>query len=226
MKKKISVYIMVMLSVMLITACGASEEKLEELSAKQEEAANLKTQAEELYGSITDSSYREGLDDINAREEEFNAQDYTKKSDKKIDEEVLPVIDEIIEEYTSVNSEMAEVKAKEDQERAEADNYVYVSCIITNNVGSDISSIVLKDEDKVYESSNYIKEEQVLATGQMMTGIVLEIYKPSTNRSLVVTLSDGTVVEYSLSDFDADNYSEKCAVITLGDMSEQSITIE
>ncbi len=223
MKKRINILVIAAMTTVMLVGCKASEEKLAEVNNEIQEIEELKTQAEDVYGNITDSSMRSDLDTLNAEEEEAIAVDYSKKSDKKIDSEVLPVLDELKESYTDILNQLNEVYEKEAELKEEAQNYVDIQAYIVNNSGLDITSIVIKDNTKETESSNIIGENATLAAGQSLIGAVLSIYTPSTDRVLVITDSSSNTYNYAINDMPTE--AEGIITITIGSPSDGAVTI-
>lgn len=223
MKKRIYLLVIAAMTMVMLVGCKASEEKLAEVNNEIQEIEELKTQAEEVYGNITDSSMRSDLDALNSEEEEAVSADYSKKSDKKIDAEVLPLLEELKTSYTDILGQLNEVYEQETELKEEAQSYVDIQAYIVNNSGLDITSIVIKDNTKETESSNIIGENATLSAGQSLIGAVLYIYTPSTDRVLVITDSAGNNYNYDINELPTE--SDGIITITIGNPSDGAVTI-
>lgn len=223
MKKRIYLLVIAAMTTVMLVGCKASEEKLAEVNNEIQEIEELKGQAEEVYGNITDSSMRSDLDALNSEEEEAVSADYSKKSDKKIDAEVLPLLEELKTSYTDILGQLNEVYEQETELKEEAQSYVDIQAYIVNNSGLDITSIVIKDNTKETESSNIIGENATLSAGQSLIGAVLNIYTPSTDRVLIITDSSSNTYNYDINELPTE--AEGIITITIGSPSDGAVTI-
>ena len=84
MKKKNGILSLVIIGlVVILTACGPSEEKLKELETAKKQMLEIKDSAEEAYLDITDSSMENKIQELDAEVADILALDLKKFSDSK-----------------------------------------------------------------------------------------------------------------------------------------------
>ncbi len=188
----------------VLTACGPSKENLEKLNASRDSLTAAKAETEKLYGLLTTEESKDKLDELANSYNEYGDMNLEKVKNKEA-LDVVASMDALKAEYDTLYSELNEELSRQQGEQAEADKWIEILCLLKNSSGSELSSIVLRDGDKAVDSENILTEEQTLPSGRMMDGVVLNVYKDSANRSLVVTDTLGNTTEYVLEITDMEN---------------------
>ena len=106
MKKTLVTSICIMTLCMVLTGCRPSDEKIVEAENAIASLTAAHDAAEEKYLDIADTSLRSELDQLGVQVTEIQNMDLTKSTNKKIDEELLPQITELIESYEVVQAKL------------------------------------------------------------------------------------------------------------------------
>jgi len=200
----------------LLTACGPSEEKLAEVQVALTALENARTVAEETYGNLIDSSYKDQLDQLAEASDSYAALEYDKMKDEDIDE-VLPTINDLASSYESIESELLEIAQKEKDEAEAEGRYIDIQGYITNKTGKTITGIVLRDDSENTESDNLILNGIELGNSETLMGVVLNVYMPTSSWSVIITTSEGESYVSNV-----ENIDEKSLFgMTLGTISEE-----
>ena len=181
--------------VMALTACGPSEEKLSEAESLRAQLLKARETAEETYLDISDTAQKGVLDDLSGRTAEYETMDFTKMRDKKIDE-VLPSIENLIQEYADTQKGLSDTLSEETAIREEKEKHAELDAYFVNKTGMNLSKIVLHDMSADSYSDNFLGEGVVLNDGYTLMGPALDIYRDSSSWEFVVTDDAGT--EYIL----------------------------
>ena len=191
MKKKITVFTLVLSMMLALCACKPSDEKLSEAETARGVLLEAKESAEATYLDITDSSKKSELEELSKEVAEIEALDFTKMSDKKIDG-VLPKITELTQEYQSLNSEFDETLAAETKKKAEKDKYSNVGAYLVNKTGMNLTEVVLHDLSEDTYTDNLLGDGVVLEAGYTLMGVVLDINKSSADWEFIVKNDNNT----------------------------------
>ena len=197
MKKRVGL-ITILMAVILV-GCKPSEAKLAEAEEARLLLQQARQTAEETYLDIADTSLRSELDKLGVKVIEIEAIDFTTMSNKKIDEK-LPEIAEIMKEYRDIQERLDGTFQKEQTVNAEKAKDVEISAYILNKTGFDISSIILHDLTSNYYSDNLIGEEDLLANGYTLMGVMLEINTDSSEWEFLVKDANDTQRVFSCQD--------------------------
>ena len=191
MQKKKIVLFSILVMVLALMGCKPSEEKLNEAENARNQLLAAREAAEETYLDIADTSLRPELDQLGVQVAEIEAIDFTKMSDKKIDE-VLPTIETIIESYGVVQSKLTGTYQEETAIREENAKNIEIDCYIINKMGFDLNSVVLHDITTDSYSDNLLGNGGTLASGYTLMGVKLEINTDSEAWELVVKNTNDT----------------------------------
>ncbi len=197
---------------LVFTGCGVSQEKLSEVESVKQKMIEAKQKAEETYLDLVDSSQRQALDDLAAKEAELEEIDLSKQNDKRIDE-LLPQLQELTEQYASTESEMNKTLNKENEEKKEILKHSSVDVFFINKTGKNLKSIILHDTSEDIKSDNFIGDKVILNAGYTLMGATLDIYEDSTSWEFLVTDESGT--EYTLTCGNLKEIGEDGASIVL-----------
>ncbi len=204
----------------LLVACGPSDEKLLEAETLRNQLLAARETAEETYLDISDTTNKGVLDELSGRVSEFEAMDFTKMRDKKIDE-VLPSIENLTQEYADVQKVLAETLSQETQIREEKEKHAELDAYFVNKTGMNLSKIVLHDTTQNSYSDSFLGEGVILNDGYTLMGPALDIYKDSSSWEFVVT--DDTGTEYVLGCESLLGKETKGAVIILSYDKEKGV---
>ena len=160
----------------VLTACGPSEEKLSEAEEARSELVSARQIAEETFLDITDASNEEKLDELSKKAAEIEAMDFSKLNDKKLDE-LLPSINELTDEYRTIETDMAGVLNEETKEREEKAKHVKRDVYFINKTGMNLTGLLLHDKTMDAYSDNFIGSEAMLKNGYSLMGVTLDIYE-------------------------------------------------
>lgn len=196
MKKTLVTSICIMTLCMVLTGCRPSDEKIVEAENAIASLTAAHDAAEEKYLDIADTSLRSELDQLGVQVTEIQNMDLTKSTNKKIDEELLPQITELIESYEVVQAKLDGTYEEEQEVITEQAKNLEISAYIINKTGHDLSSIVLHDITRDVYSDNFIGDNETIASGYTLMGAVLEIYAESVSWEFLITDVDGT--QYSI----------------------------
>ncbi len=214
MKKRFGILSTTLLiSAVLLSACGSSDEKRLEAETAKGLMIEAKESAEEVYLDITDSSQEEKLNELDSKVKEIEAIDLKKYSDTKIDE-TITTINEITEEYQNLQKDFESVLKKETKEKTEAEKHMDVRCYFINRTGMNLSKVVLHDITEDSYSDNLLGENISLNSGYILMGVVLNVTRSSSEFEFVVTDENNT------------SYTLTCDDLTSLKIDEVSITLK
>ncbi len=185
MKKRVAALIF-LLTMMMVSACGLSEENQIRVSSAQDELKQSKKKVEDLYGRLSDDYYAEVIENLEKKYSAYDVIDTKKLRNKEVDA-LVQEMGKVTASYKELEKEMGD-KVKFDEEViAEAAKYKEILCFIQNDYGSEITGIVLKDKSQRTESDNLLVKGQSLGAGQVLSGVVLTVYEDSTSWDLIIT---------------------------------------
>lgn len=210
-KTKLIISALITILTMVLVACGPSDEKLSEAETARNLLIQAKASAEEVYLNITDSSMKDQLDALAEEEAKIEAMDFSKLSDKKIDE-ILPTINELTEKYQNVKTTLDGTYQAETSQKEEAAKNVGVGSYIINSTGMNITEIVLHDITRDTYSENLLGDGVTLEAGYTLMGISLEVY------------ADSTEWEFQIKDENNTSYTIPCE--GLAGLSENGASLE
>ena len=196
-----------LMAALFIGGCGLSEENLQLITETMDELTKTKTEAEAMFGKITDSDNQAYLSKLEEEYSEFEATEFEKLKDEDV-EEMVPRMKELISSYDELLNELGNVYKYEQDSAAEEAKYKDVSCYIENKSGSELSSIVLKDVTKGESSENILFEGTTLPSGRILAGVTFTLYEESTSWQLVTTDTLGNENTYEVAFTDIDNLSQ------------------
>ena len=199
---------------LLIGGCGLSEENLQLVTETRENLTKAKTEAETIYGKVTDDDNEKYLADLATEYEEFEALNLEKLKDEDV-EELVPRMKDLISSYEELYIELESVHKYEQDTAAEEAKYKEVTCYIENKSGSELSGIVLNDVTKGESSDNILFEGETLPSGRMLAGVTFSLYSESTAWQLVTTDTLGNENTYDVTFTDFDNLSQNGMSLTI-----------
>lgn len=177
--------------VLTLAGCRPSEEKLSEAQATVAEIVAAREAAEEKYLDIADTSLRPELDQLGVKASETEAIDFTKMSNKKIDEK-LPELHAIIDQYAIVQAKLDGTYKEEQDQNAENAKNEQIDAYIINKTGFNLTEIKLHDKTTDKYSENLLGEDTTIADGYTLMGVVLEIHSDSSEWEFVVKDDTGS----------------------------------
>ncbi len=213
MKKKLNLLLITMMAgMLLLSGCRPSDEKLSEVETARNIMLEAKENARETYLDITDSSMQNTLDELDKKASEIEEMEFTKYSNKKIDE-ILPQITELTENYQSLQSGFETTLKTETEEKAEAEKATGVEAYLINKTGMNLTEVVLHDVTTDTYTDNLLGEGVILESGYTLMGVVLEINKDSSEWEFVVKNENNT--SYTLSSDSFNDVDENGVSVTL-----------
>ena len=201
MKHKVSFILFNIVILAFLTSCGPSEEKLAEVNTKLQALENARTVAEETFGDLIDSSYKDELDKLSIAADDIAALEYTKMKDSKI-EEIIPSIESLTDDYEAIEADLLEIAEKEKAEAEEEGRYINIQGYVTNKTGKTINSIILRDDSQNKESDDLLISNVELGNNETLMGIVFEVYIPTDVWSIIITTSDDSTYVAQVQDLE------------------------
>ncbi len=189
--KKAKIAIMLAAMAFMLMGCKASEAKIKEAEDARAAMIAARDTAQETYLDITDSSQKAKLDELAAKAAEIESIDFSKMSEKKIDE-YLPSVQEVTDSYSNIQSFLDGTLQKEKAESEEAAKNIQIDAYAINKTGMNLTELVLHDVTKDTFSDNLMGEGVVLQAGYTLMGIELEIHADSTMWEFLVKDENGT----------------------------------
>ncbi len=214
MLKKLIFTLTTILCIFVISSCGLSKENHAKITQAKSDLTTQKAMAEDIYGKLTTDSFNDRLSELSSKYDEYNSMELDKIKDKEA-EEIISGMNELTLSYNSLTDEMNSQLLTEEATAAENAKNLEILCRISNYSGSEISSIILRDNTKVTDTANMLAEGQTLPYGRILEGAVLPIHFDSSSFSLIVTDTLGNENEYPLSIEDAAAAAESGISITL-----------
>lgn len=187
---RIRTLFIVLLAGAMLVACKPSDEKLSEAETARNTLIEYRGRAEQKYLDLTEESNRAKLDELSARVDETLTVDFTKMSDKKIDE-YLPTVRAIISEYEDIVGVMDKTYDSEEADRVEAAKHQEIECYVVNKMGVNLTSLKLHDVASDSYSDNLLGDDVVLTDGYTLMGIMLQVYADSKDYELVASDENG-----------------------------------
>lgn len=194
-KKKICTILLTVLTGVMLVACKPSDEKLAEANTARNTLIEYRGRAEQKYLDLTEETNRAKLDELSARVDETLTVDFTKMSDKKIDE-YLPTVRTLITEYEAIVGVLDKTYDSEEAQRTEAAKHQEIECYVLNKLGVNVTGLKLHDLTTDSYSDNLLGDGVVLNDGYTLMGIMLEIHADS--KAWELTASDENGKEYVL----------------------------
>ena len=190
MKKKIAIVVSLMMT-LILAGCKPSAEKLSEVEGYVGQLRESQAAAEEKYLDIADTSLRPELDELGVQAAAVYEEDFSKLSNKKIDEKIPEVL-LLLGQYEDIQKRLDGTYQEETSANEELAKNQQIDAYIINKCGFDISSIILRDVTTDTYSDNLIGEGEILADGYTLMGVKLEIYADSSQWEFLVKDSNET----------------------------------
>ncbi len=218
MKKKLVVLLAIVMSLSL-AGCKPSEEKLSEIEGYKTQLQAKRAEAEEKYLDIADTSLRPELDALGVQVSEVEKIDFSKLSNKKIDEK-SPELLLLLGQYDDVLKKLDGTYQQESAVNNELAKNVEIDAYFINKTGFEITSIILHDMTTDNYSDNLIGDGEVFSDGYTLMGVKLEIHTDSDAWEFLVKDINDTQRQFSCESlkeasqdgvsmvFDYDNESE------------------
>ncbi|MCR5556241.1 MAG: hypothetical protein K6F75_01600 [Butyrivibrio sp.] len=190
MKKTIALVVSIIMMFALM-GCKASDEKLGEIEGFVGQLREYQAAAEEKYLDIADTSLRPELDALGVQAAAIYETDFSKLSNKKIDEKI-PEVELLLGQYDAIQKKLDGTYQEETTANEELAKNKQIGAYIINKTGFDISSIILRDVTTDNLSDNLIGEGEKLAAGYTLMGVTLEIHTDSFQWEFIVKDLNGT----------------------------------
>ena len=208
MSKKGVYFLTVMLSCLVLAACGISEENLAKVTSAKDGLMAEKELTEKLNGELTSDMFADELSDLSSKCEEFQEMDPEKLKNKEV-EDLLPRMEELTNSYKDLSDKISQELESEENADKENAKQLEILCHIENLCGSELKSICFKDLTADSVTENYLAEGVTLPNGRILAGVTLPIYSDSSAWSLVVTDTLDNTYEYAVDFGDLSSLAEK-----------------
>ncbi len=197
---------------MCLVGCGPSLDRLAKAESARDELAQMRTDVDETYLDITDSSKGNTLSEMSKQVTEIQETDLKKLSNEEIDELLLSM-DALTKQYQQLDEELTAIKTEETQTKEEREKHSYLDVYILNKTGMNLSKIVLHDLTTDTVSTSYLKDGAILQAGYTLMGVSLDLYKDSKEWEFIVTEENGT--DHILTAEGLDQQKTKSAALIL-----------
>lgn len=202
------------ISVIFLSACSASHENIEKATSARDSLTMQKELSESVNGKLTATSYEDKLSELLVQYNAYMGTDFKKLNDKEI-QTIITDINALTDSYSALLDEMNKQLESEEAAALAASKNIEVICYIANNSGSELSSIILRDNSSGSDSSNLLADGLTLPSGRILAGVTLSFNLDSSSYSLIVTDTLGGEHEYSLSIDDINSAAKSGISITL-----------
>ena len=190
MKKRITLFVAVVMMFVLV-GCKPSAEKLSEVEGYVSQLREYQAAAEEKYLDIADTSLRPELDELGVKAAAIYEIDFSKLSNKKIDEKE-PEILLLLGEYEDIQKKLDGTYQDETAANEEQAKNLQIDAYIINKTGFGINSIILRDVTTDTLSDNLIEVGETLEDGYTLMGVKLEVHADSSQWEFIVKDVAGT----------------------------------
>ena len=180
MKKIFLIPLVSVLTIVLLSACGSSNEKIAQAQAKYRELISANNQAVEAYREIEDNSLDTELRTLSSKIEEIATYNLYDMTDEEIDM-LMTTMDTLNASYSEYLKTIGQIKITEDA--AVLDQVVFTLVNTTDKVFDELS---LKEQGETDLVSNALDMLSGLSEGQELMG--LSIYKDTDNTPWIMTL--------------------------------------
>lgn len=202
----------------LMTACGPSEEKIEQAQQKYSQLVEMHNQVVEAHKSISDASMDETLTEISGQIAGFEEFNLAEMKDEEIDA-LIESMDLVITSYEDALKEINEIKAKED-----AAVLTSIPVSVENGTSFTFTSLKLYETGDYGAHTNVLEDMNGLLPGQAVTGLMIERDVDNTSWMLTLADTEGAEYEYELK---VSEYDETGITLKLSyDVEEKKLSIE
>ena len=140
MKKKVALIVSIIMMFALV-GCKPSAEKLSEIEGYVGQLRECQAAAEEKYLDIADTSLRPELDALGVQAAAIYEVDFSKLSNKKIDEKI-PEVELLLGQYDDIQKRLDGTYQEETATNAELAKNQQIDAYIINKTGFGIKSII------------------------------------------------------------------------------------
>ncbi len=215
--------VVLVLSALLLSACGISEENLALINENLTELDAAKREAEALNGTLTVDTFGEDLQKLSEDYDKQNSINTDELKDEDV-EAVVSGIDELVEAYEKLSEELEKEQKTEQLAMTEEEKYKEIPCYIENRSGVEFTGLVIRDVSRNSDSENILTDPVTLPSGRIIAGVVITVYEDSSERTLIATDNEGNEYSYSLELTDIPSFVENGISIIIGD-PESGLTI-
>lgn len=216
-KKKFSLFIICSLC-LLMTACGPSEEKIEQAQQKYVQLVEMHNRVVEAHKNISDASMDETLTEISGQIAEFEKFNLAEMKEEEIDD-LIRSMDLLIVSYEDALEEITDIKAKED-----AAVLTDIPVSVENATSFTFTGLKLYETGDYGTHVNVLESTEGLLPGQTVTGLMIERDVDNTPWMLALSDTEGGEYEYELP---VSGYDEAGITLKLSyDVEETKLVIE
>ena len=208
----------------ILTACGVSQEKIDEAHTAIETMKKAKEETEASYLDITDSSRKNELDILAKEAEKYEATDVEKLGGKI--EDFISDVSELTQSYQSINNQFSYIKNQEALDKEEKAKHSYYNVYIQNKTGKNLDSIKLRDVVAEVSSDNFLGDDVTLQDGYILMGCQIDIYADSAEWIFILEDDEGGEHFLSCENLKGKNLEGKTFVLSIDPNSgEKTATI-
>ncbi len=215
MSKKLMLSFTTILCILLLSACGLSDENIAKVKEAQSALTKEKENAEDIYGKLTTDSFLDKLTELSTKYDEYKDLEVEKLRNKHV-EDIVSGMGELTDSYKALGDEMNTELQAEEAAAAESAKHVEILCYIQNKSGLELSSIIFHDNSQGTDTANMLLEGHSLYSGRTLEGVVLPVNTDSSDIAIVVTDNVGNETTYPLTIVDIASATENGISITLG----------
>lgn len=216
-KKMLSLFIICSFC-FLMTACGPSEEKIEQAQQKYAQLVEIHNQVVEAHKNISDASMDETLSEISGQIAGFEEFNLAEMKDEEIDA-LIQSMDSLIASYDDALKKITEIKAKED-----AAVLTDIPVSVENGTSFTFTSLKLYETGDYGTHTNVLEEMDGLLPGQALTGLMIKRDVDNNPWMLMLADTEGAEYEYELQ---VSEYDETGITLKLSyDVEEKELSVE
>ena len=195
-----------LMSCILLTGCGPSEEKIAEAQSKYTELVELHNQVVEAHKTIADDSLDADLVSLSDKLEQMDDFNLNEMKDEEIDT-LIASMDTLMTTYQDFLTSITQMKSNE-----EAAVIVTIPVTLSNTSGLTFNSVMLFEKGDVSNQENILASETTFADTQHITGLF--IYRDVTNTPWILALEDADGNSYEI-ELPVKIYTEEGCTLTL-----------
>ena len=195
-----------LMSCILLTGCGPSEEKIAEAQNKYAELTDLHNQVVEAHKTIADNSLDEDLVSLSEKLAQIDDFNLNEMKDEEIDT-LIASMDTLMTTYQDFMTSITQLKSNE-----EAAVIVTIPVTLSNTSNLTFHKVMLFEKGDNSNRENILPDETSLSEGQHITGLF--IYRDVTNTPWILTLEDAESNSYEI-ELPVKIYTEEGCTLTL-----------
>lgn len=216
MKKRFFLLIMAVASSVMLTACGPSEEKVDEVQEKYVQLIEKHNQVVEIHKNVNDASLDNELLELKGKVAEVEAYNLADMQDDEIDL-LIQIMDALIASYDGYLETLSEMKEQE-----EAAVRIPTAIALTNGTELSFTGLKLYEQGDNAVHVDVLENLEPLMPGQSLTGLLVQ--RNVDNTPWILTLTDSEGREYEIV-IHGEDYGENVSLDLVLDGGDQNLAV-